>query len=202
MSKLPLVPMDQFHNAHKRKKLLELLDRGLVMLHLDPRAEGVVVPPQFTGQAALRLNIAYGFNLPALDIGPDGVYAVLSFNRQNFGCTIPWHAIFGASLPQDSHDGVIWPSSLPPELDEPAMQASLAAVRDEQVPPPAPAPAAAGQIPLDPTQPVGPGTPGRPGFRVVRASAAEEAPPEEDRSDPQAGPEDGPARPVLRIVRD
>jgi len=100
----------------KRRQLLEMLDRGLVMLHLDPRAPDVVVPARFKSDPVLRLNIAYQFRLPALDIGAEGVYAVLSFDKQNFGCTLPWSAIFAVTRPDAGHDGIIWPESVPPEL--------------------------------------------------------------------------------------
>lgn len=93
-----------------------MLDEGLVMVHLDPRTPGVVVPAQFHQDPVLRLNIAYGFNLPALDIDHEGVYAMLSFNRQNFGCMLPWDAIFAMTAPQDGHEGMVWPESIPPEM--------------------------------------------------------------------------------------
>lgn len=100
----------------KRRKLLDMLDRGLVMVHLDPRPEDVIVPGYLKADPVLRLNLAYGFRLPALDIGAEGVYAVLSFNKQNFGCTLPWHAVFALTRPDNGHDGMVWPGSLPPEL--------------------------------------------------------------------------------------
>ena len=103
-------------HLQKRDAMLELLDRGLVMVHLDPRGEDVLVPEWLKGDPTLRLNIAYGFNLPALDIDEVGIYAVLSFSGQNHGCTIPWSAVFAITLPQDQHDGQVWPSSLPKEL--------------------------------------------------------------------------------------
>ncbi|MCA9515011.1 MAG: stringent starvation protein B [Myxococcales bacterium] len=100
----------------KRRQLLQMLDRGLVMLHLDPREPGVSVPPQFAGEPVLRLNLAYGFNLPALDIDAQGVFAVLSFSGQNFGCTLPWDAIFAMTAPHDNHEGMVWAESVPQEL--------------------------------------------------------------------------------------
>jgi len=100
----------------KRRQLQVMLDAGLVMLHLDPRAAEVIVPPQFKGDPVLRLNLAWGFNLPALEVGDDGVYAVLSFNRQNFGCTLPWACIFAMTAPDAGHEGVVWPESVPAEL--------------------------------------------------------------------------------------
>jgi stringent starvation protein B len=104
----------------KRDTTLTLLDRGLVMVHLDPRVEGVVVPEHLAEDPTLRLNIAYGFNLPALEIDDEGIYAVLSFGGVNHGCTLPWESIYALTLPGDEHDGKVWASSLPPELAEQA----------------------------------------------------------------------------------
>ena len=105
-------------SQHKQRELRALLERGVVMMHLDPRIEGVVVPPQFSREAALRLNVAYAFNLPAFEITDEGIYAILSFNRQNFGCTIPWTSIYALTLPDESHEGMVWPDSMPLELKE------------------------------------------------------------------------------------
>jgi stringent starvation protein B len=103
-------------SQHKHRELEALLQRGVVMVHLDPRVDGVVVPPQFTQEEALRLNVAYAFNLPSFEISEDGVYAILSFDGQNFGCTIPWRAMYALTLPQESHEGMVWPDSMPVEL--------------------------------------------------------------------------------------
>lgn len=100
----------------KRRQLLQMLDRGLVMLHLDPRQPGVVVPEQFADEPVLRLNLAYGFNLPALDIGAQGVFAILSFSGRNFGCTLPWDSVFAMTSPHDNHEGMVWAESVPHEL--------------------------------------------------------------------------------------
>ncbi len=126
----------------KREQLRAMLDEGLVMIHLDPRPAEVVVPPQFKSQPMLRLNLAWGFNLPALDIDEAGVYAVLSFNRANFGCTIPWSAVFAMTWPDLEHDGYVWPDSAPAEiraamaLAQPPAEAAEAAVLPEPEPEP------------------------------------------------------------------
>ena len=105
-------------NEQKRRQLCEMLNQGsgLVMIHLDPRGETVQVPPQFRGDPALRLNLAYGFNLPALDIDEGGVYAMLSFGGQRFGCNIPWEAVFAMTMPNGEHEGIVWPDDLPQEF--------------------------------------------------------------------------------------
>jgi len=107
-------------HAEKRETMLSLLDRGLVMVHLDPRFEGVVVPDCFGADPTLRLNIAYGFNLPALQIDDEGIYAVLSFGGVNHGCTLPWEAVYAITLPDQQHEGRMWTGSLPAELAEAA----------------------------------------------------------------------------------
>lgn len=105
-------------HREKRDAMLELLDRGLVMVHLDPRHPSVQVPEWFKTDPTLRLNIAYGFNLPALEVDEEGIYAVLSFGGQNHGCSLPWEAVFALTLPDEQHDGQVWPDSLPKELIE------------------------------------------------------------------------------------
>ena len=123
-------------HAQKRDTMLQLLDRGLVMVHLDPRVDGVEVPDYLSQDPTLRLNIAYGFNLPALEIDMEGIYAVLSFGGVNHGCTIPWASVFAITMPDDQHAGRLWPSSLPAELAE----AAEALVEAAEEPPPAPGP--------------------------------------------------------------
>ena len=118
-------------SEHKERELRALLERGVVMVHLDPRIDGVVVPPQFSRESALRLNVAYAFNLPAFEITKEGVYAILSFNRQNFGCTIPWQAVYALTLPDESHEGMVWPDSMPLELKDDASRDQPSAKRDD-----------------------------------------------------------------------
>ena len=101
---------------NKRDTMLALLDRGVVMLHLDPRLEDVQVPEHLSDSPALRLNIAYGFDLAGLDVDDTGVFAVLSFNRRDFPCDLPWEAVFAMTLPEEGHRGVLWPLSVPLEL--------------------------------------------------------------------------------------
>lgn len=84
------------------------IGRGLVGVHLDPRCDGVVVPAQFRDQSTLKLDIAYGYNLPHLDIDKEeGIYAMFSFSGRRSGCTIPWTAIFGMSNTEGN--GFAWP---------------------------------------------------------------------------------------------
>ncbi len=169
-------------HTQKRDLMLEFLDRGLVMVHIDPRVDGVVVPEYLTHDVTLRLNIAYGFNLPSLEIDEEGIYAVLSFGGVNHGCTIPWESVFALTMPDDERGGRIWPSSLPPELVE-AAQATAASSE--------------GPDDAEPTPAAGPA------LRVVEdiapeadATTVSEAPEEAPPVDPPVDP------PTLRLVTD
>jgi stringent starvation protein B len=106
---------NEFINRQKRKRLEVMLGAGIVMVHLDPRRAGVGVPERFSDDPVLRLNLAYGFNLPRFDIDNDGVFAVLSFDGVNFGCALPWESIFAMTTPDDPK-GAVWPDSVPSEL--------------------------------------------------------------------------------------
>lgn len=206
----------------KRRQLQVMLDAGLVMVHLDPRGDDVVVPSQFKRDPVLRLNLAYGFNLPALDVDEDGVYAILSFNRQNFGCTMPWRAIFALTAPDTGHEGVVWPESVPAELaqyfesvgvergpvgvnlraeERPRGERRPAPMaRPQPAPLPEPdaptTPSVGAEAPVDATQPAATGPEDapapRPLFIVHEGGRDESAPPTSD----------GPAkRPNLRLVK-
>ena len=100
---------------NKLERVTAALDDGIVMLHVDGRCEGVSIPAHLMGDPDLRLNIAYGFGLPTLDLDDDGIYAVLSFGGVNHGCTIPWDALFGITQPEHGSRGSIWPASVPAE---------------------------------------------------------------------------------------
>ena len=101
--------------ASKREALLALLDRGMVMLHLDARREGVAVPTYLAHEEHLRLNLSYRFLLEDLVIDDWGVSASLSFRGQPFGCRVPWSALFALTR-SGTDEGWLWPSDLPPEL--------------------------------------------------------------------------------------
>ncbi len=93
-----------------------LLLRGSVFIHLDPRVQGVVVPPYFARQPQLVLQIGLDMAVPIPDLRVDeeGIYGTLSFNRSPFTVTLPWDAVF--ALADDQGRAMVWPDSLPDEL--------------------------------------------------------------------------------------
>lgn len=186
----------------KRRQLLDMLDKGLVMIHLDPRPEEVIVPAWLKTEPVLRLNLAYGFRLPALDVGADGVYAVLSFNRQNFGCTIPWGAVFALTMPDNGHDGMLWPSSLPEELRPAGEVAETGAVALKPIVRPSTlGPAPTPEVDLTAPAEDGPDqVPTSPGPALTEPTAS--APPEGTTDAPPPEVQDtAPRRSHLRLVK-
>ena len=100
----------------KKEVALALLERSNVDVYLDPRAKGVVVPPQFRKEPRLILKI--GLNMPVpipdLHLDEESVSCTLSFNRSPFYCVVPWSSVF-AMVGEDGR-GMVWPDDVPQEL--------------------------------------------------------------------------------------
>ena len=100
----------------KKERFHKLLERGSVFVHLDPRRDGVVVPPWLARQPQLVLQLGLRFAIPIPDLVVDdaGVRCTLSFNRSPFHCTLPWTAIY--ALVAEDGQVTVWPTELPAEL--------------------------------------------------------------------------------------
>lgn len=109
--------MVEKYSLPEKKELVEtLMTNGTALLHLDPRKEGVIVPPWLGGQPQVVLQIGYRMPIPIPDLRIDefGVSATLSFNRTAYPCFVPWHAIF--AVIGDDGKGTSWPDDLPAEI--------------------------------------------------------------------------------------
>ena len=93
-----------------------LLLSGSAFVYLDPRRDGVVVPPHLRKQAQLVLQIGLDLvvPIPDLTVDDDGIRGTLSFNRAPFTCIVPWSAVF--ALVGDDAMGVVWHEDLPEEI--------------------------------------------------------------------------------------
>jgi stringent starvation protein B len=119
----------------KHEALAELLrTQPTVLVHLDARIRGVVVPQSFKNRPDLVLQL--GLQLPApirdLSIDEDEWSATLSFGRQPFFCIVPWKAVYLLMSPQGF--GSAWDHDVPQEV--------LAKLAAAKTPPAVPAPAA------------------------------------------------------------
>jgi stringent starvation protein B len=104
----------------KKAQLLEALDKGMVMIHLDARRPGVLVPASLRTEAHLRLNLSYRFEPPDLTVGEWGVRCTLSFSGSRFKVAVPWSALF-AITSHVSKESWAYPDDLPAELIQQTM---------------------------------------------------------------------------------
>jgi stringent starvation protein B len=100
----------------KKEVALALLERSNVDVYLDPRASGVVVPPQFRKEPRLILKIGLNMPVPIPDLRLDdeSMSCTLSFNRAKFYCVVPWMSVF--AMVGDDGRGMVWPDDVPQEL--------------------------------------------------------------------------------------
>ncbi|MCY1015944.1 MULTISPECIES: ClpXP protease specificity-enhancing factor SspB [Pyxidicoccus] len=107
--------MDEKKGLDKKERLLAALDQGMVMIHLDARRPGVLVPASIRGEAHLRLNLSYRFDPPDLTVGEWGVRCTLSFSGSRFTVAVPWSALF-AIASHVTKEFWMYPDDMPPEL--------------------------------------------------------------------------------------
>jgi stringent starvation protein B len=126
----------------KKEVALALLERSNVDVYLDPRAKGVIVPPQFRKEPRLILKIGLNMPVPIPDLRLDdeSMSCTLSFNRAKFYCVVPWLSVF--AMVGDDGRGMVWPDDVPKELavrvvDERRPGSSPTAVKDNADPAPA-----------------------------------------------------------------
>lgn len=151
--------------TEKKDRLLAALNQGMVMVHLDARRPGVLVPQQLRTESHLRLNLSYRFDPPDLSVNDWGVRQTLSFGGSRFGVAIPWSALF-AITSHTTKEFWMFLEDLPPELLQ-----SAPARAQEPSPPPARAP-------------------GRPQLRTVPAPVDDEG-----ASEPPAASDAAPSAP-------
>ncbi|HLL52215.1 MAG TPA: ClpXP protease specificity-enhancing factor SspB [Myxococcaceae bacterium] len=120
--------------AEKKSRLLAALENGMVMIHLDARRPGVLVPEQLRGEFHLRLNLSYNFDPPDLAVGEWGVRSTLSFKGSRFKVAVPWSAVFAVTS-NVTKDLWLFPDDIPAELQDDSVNMAAQAQRAEQPPP-------------------------------------------------------------------
>jgi Stringent starvation protein B len=101
---------------YKRDVANQLLRKGSLFIHLDPRVHDVIVPPWLKHQAQLVLQVGLDMPIPIPDLRVDegGIFGTLSFSRTPFACNVPWSSVF--ALVGDEGRGMVWPDSMPAEI--------------------------------------------------------------------------------------
>jgi stringent starvation protein B len=98
----------------KEAVVLQLLEEGDTTLCLDARHGGVEVPRQHAQNPSLQLILNLNFPHP-IHVSEDGISANLSFGGRRHACYIPMEALWAAFNPQNMK-GMMWPDSMPPEV--------------------------------------------------------------------------------------
>jgi stringent starvation protein B len=98
----------------KEAVVLQLLEEGDTTLCLDARHEGVEVPRQHVQNPSLQLILNLNFPHP-IHVSEDGISANLSFGGRRHACYIPMGALWAAFNPLNMQ-GMMWPDSIPPEV--------------------------------------------------------------------------------------
>jgi stringent starvation protein B len=101
----------------KKDRLLAALDRGLVMVHLDARRPGVIVPTNLRQETHLLLNLSYRFDPPDLAVGDWGIRSTLTFSGKRFTVAVPWSALYAISS-HVTKEFWMYPDDMPRELLE------------------------------------------------------------------------------------
>ncbi len=122
----------------KKERLLAALEQGLVMIHLDARRPGVLVPPHLRNESHLRLNLSYRFDPPDLSVSDWGVRSTLSFSGTRFTIAVPWSALFAIASHVTKELFWMYPDDMPPELIQQTMVTSKVPTQEVVATPPAP----------------------------------------------------------------
>jgi stringent starvation protein B len=107
--------------AEKQQSLATLMEKGVVMLHLDARRPGVRVPEHLKAQSWLRLNFNHQKGKGDIQVNDWGLRETLRFNGQWSAVAVPWSAIFAISLPEQADAPTIFAEDLPEEMVEAAL---------------------------------------------------------------------------------
>jgi len=98
----------------KKGHIERLLSLGMVMVFIDTRISGVLVPEPFRNNPQLPLNFDYAFGIPDFKIKEEHIEATLEFfHTTQFFCMIPMDAIYAA---RSEKEIVVFPESIPKEL--------------------------------------------------------------------------------------
>jgi hypothetical protein len=80
----------------KKRTVTEVAAVGEVLLILDARQPGVLVPERLRDARELRLKFSYNYDTGGLTIDERGVRQCLQFGGEVAVCVVPWAALIAA----------------------------------------------------------------------------------------------------------
>jgi stringent starvation protein B len=115
----PHSPLARRARAREKHALLvQLLQEGMVMVHVDARRSAVRVPPQFATEPGLALNLSWRFPDARMKLNERGIAATLSFGGLPFRCQLPWSSVWGMRTAKGVFQR-FWEADLPVEMGGP-----------------------------------------------------------------------------------
>jgi|GEM_PF-3522255 len=102
-----------FKRKRKLREFEKMIDDEYVMVNLDARAEGVIVPEGLKENAALALKLSRLFQ-GKMTSDDFGINVYLRFSGEYFQCVLPWDSIW--SIHGSSGQNVIWNEDVPSEI--------------------------------------------------------------------------------------
>jgi Stringent starvation protein B len=101
--------------AEKRRAFEAALKVGVVTVHLDARAPGVLVPPLVAQNPALVLAFSSGQPaLSGLQLNEQGIVQTLQFAAAHERCEVPWSAVW--AIVAATGERLTFTDSMPPEV--------------------------------------------------------------------------------------
>jgi len=102
-------------NTVKEKQVTinKLLDEEYVLVHLNPKTSGLVVPDYLLHDPSVTLKLSRYFR-GELDVQEDEIVAELLFSGSYSTCKIPYTAIWGCTSQKGKN--IIWPESTPDDV--------------------------------------------------------------------------------------
>lgn len=103
-------------NQFKRRVFEQVLERGPVLVHLDARRDGAVVPAPHAADPKLVLRFGYNLTPPVVGMTWDdeGIAATLTFAGAAHLVVVPWESAY--LVRDESGNGAGWPDDFPREV--------------------------------------------------------------------------------------
>lgn len=108
-----MMTTDRSSQADQKTTIEKLLADEQVLVHINPRQPGVVIPPYLMDNRTVTLRLSRFFR-GRLATDDEKINAELLFGPEYFDCSIPWNSIWGASSVRGEE--FVWTDATPPEI--------------------------------------------------------------------------------------
>jgi hypothetical protein len=100
-------------NQQKEQTIKRLFEDDWLLVHVDTRAKGVMVPEHLRNLSSITFKLSKLFQ-GTTEIKSDQVTAQLLFGSTRQECVFPYDAVWGATSVKGSN--IVWPENAPDEI--------------------------------------------------------------------------------------